>query len=231
QRRHGADLDQRQRARRPARAPRDAFRAVRRTAGGRQRPRARRRAPGRREPWRLARPRARPARRPGRRVLALSSGGELMARVLIVDDEAKLGRVLVEVLEGRGHQVERVANGREALARIATRPVDIIVTDLRMPDVDGMEVLRRTRATSPSTDVVVMTAFASTEGAVDAMREGAVDYLIKPFAIDEFRLRIERLAGRRELSARADALAKRLDRAEGFAGVIATSPKMTAVLH
>ena len=154
-----------------------------------------------------------------------------MARVLIVDDEAKLGRVLVEVLEGRGHQVERVANGREALARIAARPVDIIVTDLRMPDVDGMEVLRRARSTSPGTDVVVMTAFASTEGAVDAMREGAVDYLIKPFAIDEFRLRIERLAARRELSARAESLARRLDRAEGFAGIIATSAKMTAVLH
>ncbi len=154
-----------------------------------------------------------------------------MARVLIVDDEAKLGRVLVEVLEGRGHHVERVANGREALVRVAARPIDIIVTDLRMPDVDGMEVLRRARASSPGTDVVVMTAYASTEGAVDAMREGAVDYLIKPFAIDEFRLRIERLAARRELSARAESLARRLDRAEGFAGVIATSPKMTSVLH
>jgi DNA-binding NtrC family response regulator len=153
-----------------------------------------------------------------------------MARILIVDDEAKLGRVLVEVLDGRGHQVERVAGGAEALARVAGGGVDILVTDLRMAGVDGMEVLRQTRRLSPATDVVLMTAYATAQGAVAAMKEGAIDYLIKPFAIDEFRLRIERLAERRELSAHADALARRLDRAEGFAGVVARSPKMTALV-
>jgi DNA-binding NtrC family response regulator len=153
-----------------------------------------------------------------------------MARILIVDDEAKLGRVLVEVLDGRGHQVERVTGGREALARVAGGGVDIVVTDLRMPGVDGMEVLRETRRLSPGTEVVLMTAYATAQGAVAAMQEGAVDYLIKPFAIDEFRLRVERLAERRHLAAHADALARRLDRSEGFGGVVAGSAKMAAIV-
>jgi DNA-binding NtrC family response regulator len=153
-----------------------------------------------------------------------------VTRILVVDDEPKLGRVLVEVLEGRGWDVERVGGGREALVRIGRGGVDIVITDLRMPEVDGLSVLRETRRLAPAADVVVMTAYATAAGAVEAMKEGAVDYLIKPFAIDEFRLRIERLAAKRELSARADALARRLDRAEGFAGIVAESEKMKAVV-
>ena len=97
-----------------------------------------------------------------------------MARILITDDEAKLGRVLVEALEDRGHWIERVGSGQAALARIAAGGVDIVVTDLRMPGVDGMEVLRQTRQISPGTDVVMMTAYATAQGAVAAMKEGAV---------------------------------------------------------
>src|SRR5262249_52938403 len=219
----------RRRPRHPVRAPRGAVRALRRRAARRQRPRPRGRAPRRRAARRPARPRPDRARRLG---LALPAPRRKhMARILIVDAEAKLGRVLVEVLDGRGHEVERVGNGQEALARVARGGVDILVTDLRMPGVDGMEVLRQTRRASPATDVVLMTAYASAQGAVAAMKEGAVDYLIKPFAIDEFRLRIERLAERRALSEHADALARRLDRAEGFAGVVARSPKMTALVE
>jgi DNA-binding NtrC family response regulator len=152
-----------------------------------------------------------------------------MAKILIVDDEAKLGRLLVEMLEG-SHEVARVGGGRDALARIASGELDVVVTDLRMPDVDGMEVLRETRRRSPSTDVVLMTAHATAQNAVEAMKEGAADYLIKPFAMDEFRMRIGRIVERRALSAHAAALSKRLDAREGFGRVIAESAKMRAVV-
>jgi DNA-binding NtrC family response regulator len=94
-----------------------------------------------------------------------------MARILIVDDEPKLGRVLVEMLEGAGHDV----GGAAAIQRMATGDLDLVVSDLRMPDVDGMAVLREVRCASPGTDVVLMTAHATAQNAVEAMKLGAAD--------------------------------------------------------
>jgi DNA-binding NtrC family response regulator len=153
-----------------------------------------------------------------------------VGRILIVDDEAKLGKVLVEALESVGHEVEWLKSGRDALGRVDAGGVDVVVTDLRMPGMDGMAVLRETRRRSPGTDVVVMTAYASAAGAVEAMKEGAADYLVKPFALEELRLRVTRLLERRGLSARAAALARRLEEREGFGTIIAESPRMRAVL-
>ncbi len=153
-----------------------------------------------------------------------------MGQILIVDDEAKLGRVVVEMLEGAGHVVSRAGSGREALVRIAAEPLDLVITDLRMPGVDGMAVLRETRRIAPTTDVMMMTAHATAQNAVDAMREGAIDYLIKPFAMEELRLRVQHVLDRRALSERADAFSRRLDSREGFARVIAVSSKMRAIL-
>jgi DNA-binding NtrC family response regulator len=154
-----------------------------------------------------------------------------LARILIADDEPKLGALLVEMLEARGHDVLRASGGKEALARLAATTFDVVLTDLRMPHVDGLSVLREARRCQPATDVVIMTAFATTESAVEAMREGAVDYLIKPFAMDELQLRIERVLGRRARSARAEALARRLDEQHGFRSVSASSPRMQMVLR
>ena len=153
-----------------------------------------------------------------------------MADILIVDDEVKLGKLLVESLASQGHQVVRASSGPEALGRMETHQPDLVVTDLRMPGTDGVAVLRAVKQRWPDTEVVVMTAFASAESAVDAMREGAADYLIKPFALDEFRMRVAHILERRALSTRAEALARRLDEAQGFASLVATSDKMQAVL-
>jgi DNA-binding NtrC family response regulator len=153
-----------------------------------------------------------------------------MARILIVDDEPRLGRVLVEMLEGAGHDVAHAAGGAAAIQRIATGDLDVVVSDLRMPDVDGMAVLREVRRTSPDTDVVLMTAHATAQNAVEAMKLGAVDYLVKPFAMDEFRLRIGHIVARRSTTARADALARRLDARDGFGRVVAQSAAMRGVV-
>jgi two-component system, NtrC family, response regulator HydG len=153
-----------------------------------------------------------------------------MATILVADDEPKLGKLVVEMLESAGHQVSHVSGGRAAIEKIGSAPPDIVLTDLRMPEVDGMAVLREAKKLSPTTDVVMMSAHATAQNAVDAMKLGAVDYLIKPFAMDELRLRIARIAERRALSARATALAKQLDAREGFGRVIAESPKMKSLV-
>ncbi|BDG03626.1 sigma-54-dependent transcriptional regulator [Anaeromyxobacter oryzae] len=148
-----------------------------------------------------------------------------MARVLIADDEAKLGRLLAEALERDGHAVDRVGGGREALARLSAGPLDVVVTDLRMPEVDGIAVLRAARALADPPEVVLMTAHASAESAVEAMKAGAADYVLKPFAMDELRLRVRRLAAQREAERRSARLL-----AELTPSLVAESPAMQAVL-
>jgi two-component system, NtrC family, response regulator HydG len=116
-----------------------------------------------------------------------------MARILVADDEPKLGRPLAEMLEREGYAVVRVGGGRQALVELAAGPFDLVLTDLRMPEVDGLAVLREARARTPPVEVVVMTAYGTAGSAVEAMKAGAADYLIKPFVMDELRLRVRRL--------------------------------------
>jgi two-component system response regulator HydG len=133
-----------------------------------------------------------------------------MARVLIADDEPKLGSILGEALELDGHRVERVGGGAEAVARLREGPFDVVVTDLRMPDVDGLAVLQAARNGPDAPEVVLMTAYASAESAVEAMKAGAADYVTKPFAMDELRLRVQRLASKRDAERRSARLLERL---------------------
>ncbi len=133
-----------------------------------------------------------------------------MARILVADDEPKLGAVLAEALELDGHEAIRVGGGREAVARLESGGFDVVVTDLRMPEVDGLAVLRAARALPAPPEVVLMTAHATAESAVAAMKAGAADYVVKPFAVDELRLRVRRLAAQREAERKSDRLLARL---------------------
>jgi two-component system, NtrC family, response regulator HydG len=133
-----------------------------------------------------------------------------MARVLIADDEAKLGALVAEALELDGHGVVRAGGGAEALERLREGAFDVVVTDLRMPQVDGLAVLNAARALPEPPEVVLMTAFATAESAVEAMKAGAADYVTKPFAMDELRLRVRRLAAQREGEQRNARLLERL---------------------
>jgi two-component system response regulator HydG len=137
--------------------------------------------------------------------------GKDMACVLIVDDEAKLAKFVAQALELEGHEVVRAGGGREALALLAERPFEVVVTDLRMPEVDGLAVLAAARRVRPAPpEVIVMTAFGTAESAVAAMKAGAADYVTKPFAMDELRLRVRRLAAQRAAESRAERLLQRL---------------------
>ncbi len=133
-----------------------------------------------------------------------------MARILVADDEPKLGSLLVEALELDGHEAVRVGGGREAVERLTAGGFEVVVTDLRMPGVDGLAVLKAARALPAPPEVVLMTAHATAESAVAAMKAGAADYVVKPFAVDELRLRVRRLAAQREAERKSDRLLARL---------------------
>jgi two-component system response regulator HydG len=149
-----------------------------------------------------------------------------MTRVLVVDDEPKLGKVIAQMLELDGHRVERAGGGREALVALAAGRVDVVVTDLRMPEVDGLAVLRAARGLPSPPEVVVITAHGSAESAVEAMKAGAADYLLKPFAMDELRMRVARLAAQRTEARRSARLLENVT-----PDLVAASPAMRAVLE
>src|SRR5438128_1750388 len=116
-------------------------------------------------------------------------------RVLVVDDERSMRELLAIMLKQAGHEVTVAEGGEQAVEAIKSEPFDLVITDLRMRKVDGIAVLRATKEHSPSTVVLVVTAFASTETAVEAMKLGAYDYVTKPFKLDEIKLTIANRVG------------------------------------
>jgi two-component system response regulator AtoC len=112
--------------------------------------------------------------------------------ILIVDDDEITCNLLEEVLSKEGYGVDKALNGREAIDKGEKKAYDVVLTDIRMTDVDGMEVLRAYRQKSPDTIIIMMTAFGSIETAIQAIKEGAYDYVSKPFKLDEIKLTIRR---------------------------------------
>ena len=115
-----------------------------------------------------------------------------MARILVVDDKELMRDSVGTMLSRRGHAVIAAASGSAALERIAKRPVDVVVTDLQMPGMDGIELMQTIREKDDSIPVILMTAFATVETAVGAMKSGAWDYITKPFSGDDLLATVER---------------------------------------
>ena len=109
----------------------------------------------------------------------------MSARILIVDDEEIVIRSCLRILDGDEFQVEAVQDGREALRKIEENPYDVVVLDIMMPNIDGLEVLRRVKETHPNVDVIMVTGLSQIDTAVQAMKLGAFDYISKPFEPDE----------------------------------------------
>lgn len=114
------------------------------------------------------------------------------AKILVVDDDAVARDLLVEALQKEGYHVEAAADGTEAIERGRTGRFDVVLTDIRMGAVTGIEVLRAFRESSPDTCIVLLTAFGSMEGAIEAIKQGAYDYLAKPFKKEEIKLVVRR---------------------------------------
>ncbi len=152
-----------------------------------------------------------------------------MDRILIVDDEASMLEFLEIMLAKEGYAVGTARTGAEALARLGHEPFDLVITDVQMPEVSGLDVLRRTKEVSLETAVIMVTAFASAETAVEAMKEGAYDYITKPFKVDEIKLVIKNALERRNLSRENLLLKKELKTKYNFSNIIGSSAEMLKI--
>lgn len=110
--------------------------------------------------------------------------------ILVAEDEATLATALAEFLREKGHQVDLARDGQEALALLEQRSYPLVITDLVMPGADGLKVLRSAKLRDPATLVVIMTGYASLDSAIGAIREGAYDYLCKPFKLQEIEIAV-----------------------------------------
>jgi two-component system NtrC family response regulator len=151
--------------------------------------------------------------------------------ILIVDDEPSQREILAGFLKKKRYVVQHAGSAKDALIKIRKDRYDLVLSDYRMPEKSGFDLLKEIKAVSPETDVVLMTAFGTIEGAVAAMREGAFDYISKPIDLDELELLIRRLHERRQLISENKLLKEQLSQRYTFQGIISHSSAMQAVLN
>jgi DNA-binding NtrC family response regulator len=152
-----------------------------------------------------------------------------MANILIVDDEQGMRQLLSLVFGRAGHQVRAAENGRRAVELLREASADLIVSDVRMPDMGGIELLRAARELSPDVAVVMMTAFATVETAREAFKLGADDFIQKPFDVDELKLIVEKALELRQLKQEIQGWRKTQSERGRLDQIIGRSPRMQAV--
>ena len=151
--------------------------------------------------------------------------------ILVVDDEQAQRTVLAGFLRKRGFEVLQAPGVGEALSQVSARLVDLVLTDLRMPDGTGLDVLSGVRKINPEIAVVVMTAFGTVASAVDAMKHGASDYLTKPINLDELDVLIGRTLERRALVAENRELKRQLEGRHRLSGLETANPRMADAIN
>jgi DNA-binding NtrC family response regulator len=157
---------------------------------------------------------------------------DIMSRtIMIVDDEKNTREGLKWVLESTGAEIILAQDGEQALVRLGSQPVDVVLSDLKMPRVDGMELLDHVREEFPETDFVILTGHGTVETAVHAMKKGAFDYLIKPVNIEELQLLIERIFEQKALKQENERLRREVDDRYGFDSIIGRSMPMEGVFE
>jgi DNA-binding NtrC family response regulator len=153
----------------------------------------------------------------------------MSARILVTDDDAVSCRLLAKVLAGEGYQVEWVQSGEEALTRLRDNAHDLLVVDVHMPGMSGLDVTREVRTAYPALPVVVMTAFGSIETAIEAIREGAFDYISKPMNLEELKHTVSRALAQRALRDRSEEAGEDGETHEDTGAIIGRSPAMVEV--
>ncbi len=154
---------------------------------------------------------------------------EIKPKVLIVDDEESLREFLEIMLKREGYEITTAENGDVALKHLAKKSFDVVITDLQMPKIHGMQVLAKAKEIDSEMVVIVITAFGSTESAVEAMKLGAYDYITKPFKIDEIKLVIKKALEKRVLSRENILLKKELGSKYTFGNLIGSAPSMLKI--
>lgn len=151
-------------------------------------------------------------------------------RILVVDDQRNMRTTLSMLLRGAGHEVEEAADGTQAVEMGAAEGYDVVLTDLRLGNPDGMEVLRAIKEAQPNSEVIVMTAYGTIESAVEAMRLGAFDYLQKPFSEPELLLKVQKAIESRKLRGQVEAFAQEFRERYAFDNIIGRSEAVRNLL-
>jgi DNA-binding NtrC family response regulator len=154
-----------------------------------------------------------------------------MSRILLIDDDANLREVLTYTLREQGHEVEASPDGERGVARLAVFHPEVVITDLKMPGISGLEVLTRSHEIDPTIPVILLTAFGSIEEAVEAMKLGAYHYLTKPYNRDELRLTVDQALERRRLLLENRSLRDRLREETRGVEIVHASAAMQRILE
>jgi two-component system response regulator PilR (NtrC family) len=160
-----------------------------------------------------------------------AEGGAGLARILVVDDEQSMQEFLEILLAREGHEVVRCGSAEQALVALEADSFDLILSDIRMEGMSGLELLDRAREHAPDALVILITAHGSTEVAVEAMKRGAYDYLTKPFSVDEIRLVVEKALEKQSLSSENRALRRRLEASSSLPEIVGKSARIGEVLE
>ena len=155
--------------------------------------------------------------------------GPARALILVVDDDAATRDLLREELEREGFAIEVAAGGRAGLERVRRGGVDLVVSDVKMPDLDGLDLLREIRTVEPTPSVITITAFGSIDTAIRAVKLGAYDYVTKPFEMDQLLLTIDKALAERALRLEVVRLREEVNRRERLDNLIGRSPAMQEV--
>src|SRR5262244_3380119 len=153
----------------------------------------------------------------------------MSAHILITDDDAVSCQLFAKVLEKEGYRVDCVQTGEEALSRLRERPYDLLVIDIRLPGMTGLDVTRAVRKDHPALPVIVMTAFGSMETTIEAIHEGAFDYIAKPMHLEELKHTVSRALAQRTMPRRAGESGEEHTVSEPLGEVIGKSPAMVEV--
>lgn len=151
--------------------------------------------------------------------------------ILIIDDEPLMRLSMLDALKAVGYEVRDVSTGNEGIEKIREGQFDLIITDLRLPGSDGLQILKECKEHSPSTEVIVITAYGSVDTAVHAMKCGAYDYITKPFSMDELLLVVERVSRLAALRQENQELREELEGKFSFEGIVGKNHRMRAVLE
>ncbi|MBN2088842.1 sigma-54-dependent Fis family transcriptional regulator [candidate division KSB1 bacterium] len=155
----------------------------------------------------------------------------MIGKILVIDDEQRMCLVLKAGLEVDGHQIEMAFDGNAGIKKFSEGTFDLVITDLKMPGRDGLSLLEDVKRMNPATEVILMTAYATAQTAVDAMKKGAYDYILKPFEMAELKLRVRRILEKKALASENIALKERLKERYSMTNMIGQSGAMQHVFR
>ncbi|MBT0653008.1 sigma-54-dependent transcriptional regulator [Geomobilimonas luticola] len=153
----------------------------------------------------------------------------MQTRILVVDDELSMREFLTILLEREGYLADAAENAETAMAMLETNNYDVVISDVNMPGLDGLQLLERIKSDAPDTAVLLVTAFSTAEQAVEAMKRGAYDYIAKPFKVEEIKVLVQNALEKRSLKRENVRLKQAIEERYSFSGIIGKSRKMRDV--